>query len=112
MIDTDQNTIIEAPEVYKSIPTTLPLHTAKPTTECTWDKNVNFDTFDGHVMVNYIEPNLQEIIFGSIRVGLITQKQCWDRLKIALGPDPLPLWTLVRHVYSNWEYWYLIIIFK
>jgi hypothetical protein len=29
----------------------------------------NFDTFDGHVMVNYIEPNLQEIIFGPIRVG-------------------------------------------
>ena len=45
------------------------------------EKNVNFDTFDGHVMVNYIEPNLQEIIFGPIRVGLITQKQFWDHLK-------------------------------
>ena len=45
-------------------------------------KNVDFDTFDGHVMVNYIEPNLQEIIFGPIRVGLITQKQFWDLLKI------------------------------
>jgi len=39
------------------------------------EKNVDFDTFDGHGMVNYIEPNLQEIIFGPIRVGLITQKQ-------------------------------------
>ena len=44
-------------------------------------KNVDFDTFDGHVMVNYIEPNLQEIIFGPIRVGLITQKQFLDHLK-------------------------------
>ena len=33
MIDNDQSTIIEAPEVYKSIPTHSP--TAKPTTECT-----------------------------------------------------------------------------
>jgi hypothetical protein len=66
MIDNDQSTIIEAPEVYKSIPTHSP--TAKPTTktEFTWDKNVDFDTFDGHVMVNYIEPNLQEFIFGPI----------------------------------------------
>jgi len=46
-----------------------------------WEKNVNFDTFDGHFMVNYIEPNLQEIIYGPIRVGLITQKQFWDHLK-------------------------------
>ena len=45
------------------------------------EKNVDFDTFGGHVMVNYIEPNLQEIIFGPIRVGLITQKQFWDLLK-------------------------------
>ena len=44
-------------------------------------KKVYIDTFDGHVMVNYIEPNLQEIIFGPIRVGLITQKQFWDHLK-------------------------------
>ena len=43
--------------------------------------DVDFDTFDGHVMVNYIELNLQEIIFGPIRVGLITQKQFWDHLK-------------------------------
>ena len=58
MIDNDQSTIIEAPEVYKSIPTHSP--TAKPTTECTWVKNVDLDTFDGHVMVNNIEPNMQE----------------------------------------------------
>ena len=50
------------------------------------DKNVpekknDFDTFDVHVMANYIEPNLQEIIFGPIRVGLITQKQFLDHLK-------------------------------
>ena len=45
------------------------------------EKNFNFDTFDVHVMVNYIEPNLQEIIFGPIRVGLITQTQFWDHLK-------------------------------
>jgi hypothetical protein len=51
------------------------------TPECTREKNVDFDTFDGHVMVNYIEPNLQEFIFGPIRVGLITQKQFWDHLK-------------------------------
>ena len=37
--------------------------------------------FDVHVMVNYIDPNLQEIIFGPIRVGLITQKQFLDHLK-------------------------------
>jgi hypothetical protein len=40
---------------------------------------------DGHVKVNYIEPNLQEIIFGPIRVGLITQKQFWDHLKKSWG---------------------------
>ena len=45
------------------------------------EKKFNFDTFDVHVMVNYIEPNLQEIIFRPIRVGLITQKQFWDHLK-------------------------------
>ena len=36
-------------------------------------------------MVNYIEPNLQEIIFGPIRVGLITQKQFWDHFKNCHG---------------------------
>ena len=49
-------------------------------------KNVDFDTFDGHVMVNYIEPNLQDIIFTPItRIGSRfdnseTQKQKIDRL--------------------------------
>jgi len=67
MIDNDQSTIIEAPE--------------KTNNKMYQGKNVDFDTFDVHVMVNYIEPNLQEIIFGPIRVGLITQKQSWDHLK-------------------------------
>jgi len=75
MVDNDQSTIIEAPEVYKSTPTHF------PTTNQRQKIKVDFDTFDGHVMVNYIEPNLQEIIFGPIRVGLITQKQFWDHLK-------------------------------
>ena len=88
MIDNDQSTIIEAPEAYKSIPTHSP--TATPTKKCTREKNVDFDTFDGHDMVNYIEPNLQEIIFGPLRVGLITQKQFWDHLKndILWGTPP------------------------
>jgi hypothetical protein len=68
MIDNDQSTIIEAPEVYKSIPTHS--HTAKPRpkteTECPEKKMSDFDTFDAHVMVNYIQPNLQDIIFGPI----------------------------------------------
>jgi hypothetical protein len=83
MINNNQSTIIEAPEVYKSIPTHYP-----PTYQIqnVPEKNVDFDTFDTHVMVNYIEPNLQEIIFGPIRVGLITQKQFWDHLK------KLPFW--------------------
>ena len=71
MIDNDQSTIIEAPEVYKSIPTHSP---SKNQRQNVPEKNVNFDTFDVHVMVNYIEPNLQEIIFGPIRVGLITHR--------------------------------------
>ena len=52
-----------------------------PRVETNDKKNVDFDTFDGHVMVNFIEPNFQDIIFGPIRVGLITQKQFWDHLK-------------------------------
>ena len=67
MIDNDQSTIIEAPE--------------KTNNKMYQGKNVDFDTFDVHVMVNYIEPNLHEIIFGPIRVSLITQKQSWDHLK-------------------------------
>jgi len=78
MIDNDQSTIIEAPEVYKSIPTHSP---SKNQQQNVQGKKINFDTFDVHVMVNYIEPNLQEIIFGPIRVGLITQKQFLDHLK-------------------------------
>ena len=78
MIDNDQSTIIEAPEVYKSIPTHSP---SKNQQQNVQGKKFNFDTFDVHVMVNYIEPNLQEIIFGPIRVGLITQKQFLDHLK-------------------------------
>jgi hypothetical protein len=56
---------------YKSIPTHSP--TVKPTTECT-RKNVDFDTFDGHVMVNFIEPNLQDIIFTLSTVSLTFEK--------------------------------------
>ena len=37
-------------------------------------KNVDFDTFDGHVMVNFIEPNFQDIIFTLCTVSLITHK--------------------------------------
>ena len=38
------------------------------------EKKVDFDTFDGHVMVNFIEPNFQDIIFTLSTVSLITQK--------------------------------------
>ena len=55
------------------------MSTLTPLMDMLW--SINFDTFDGHVMINYIEPNLQEIIFGPIRVGLITQKQFWGHLK-------------------------------
>ena len=78
MIDNDQSTIIDAPEVYKSIPSHSPSKNQRQNVPA---KNVDFDTFDVHVMVNYIEPNLQEIIFGPIRVDLITQKQFLDHLK-------------------------------
>ena len=37
----------------KSIPTHSPSRNQRR-------KNVDFDTFDGHVMVNFIEPNFQE----------------------------------------------------
>ena len=85
MIDNDQSTIIETPEVYKSIPTHSP--TAKPTKECTREKKVDFDTVDAHVMVKYIQPNLQDIIFRPIRIGLITQKPFW--VLTFFGLDPL-----------------------
>ena len=66
MIDNDQSTIIEAPEVYKSIPTHFPSKNQRQNVPETKIKNVDFDTFDGHAMVNYIQPNMQEIIFGPI----------------------------------------------
>jgi len=78
MIDNDQSTIIEAPEVYKSIPTHSP---SKNQRQNVPEKNVDFDTFDGHVMVNFIEPNFQNIIFTLSTISLITQKQFWDHLK-------------------------------
>jgi hypothetical protein len=81
MIDNDQSTIIEAPEVYKSIPTHSPTATAKPTTECTWEKNVDFDTFDAHVMVNYIQPNLQLAGYH-----IQTYKNRFDHSEAILGP--------------------------
>jgi hypothetical protein len=93
MIDNDQSTIIEAPEVYKSIPTHFP--SKNPTTKRTGEKNVNFDTFDGHVMVNYIEPNLKEIIFGPIRVGLI------KRIAIPGAGPPIVLRTLLKGARQN-----------
>ncbi len=69
MIDNDQSTIIEAPEVYKSIPTHFPTRNQQ--------QNIfsYFDTFDGHVMVNFIEPNFQDIIFTFSTASLIPQKQ-------------------------------------
>ena len=69
MVDNDQSTIIEAPEVYKSIPTHSPSRNQRQNVP---EKNV--DTFDGHVMVNFIEPNFQDIIFTLSTVSLITQK--------------------------------------
>ena len=79
MVDNDQSTIIEAPEVYKSTPTHSP--TTNPTVEQPRKSQRHFDTFDGHVMVNFIEPNFQDIMFTLITVSLITQKQLWDHLK-------------------------------
>jgi hypothetical protein len=75
MIDNDQSTIIEAPEVYISpSPLTLPLQNQRQTTESRGNSHLDFDTFDGHVMVNFIEPNFQDIIFTLSTVSLITQK--------------------------------------
>jgi hypothetical protein len=52
MIDNDQSTIIEAPEGYISpSPLTLPLQNQRQNVP---EKIVDFDTFDGHAMVNYI----------------------------------------------------------
>ena len=52
-------------------PLTLPLQNQRQNVP---EKNVDFDTFDGHVMVNFIEPNFQDIIFTLRTVSLITQK--------------------------------------
>ena len=71
MIDNDQSTIIEAPEVYKSIPTHSPSRNQRQNVP---GKNVAFDTFDVHVIVNFIDPNFQNIIFTLSSVSLITQK--------------------------------------
>ena len=70
MIYNDQSTIIEAPEVYKS-PTHSPSRNQRQNVP---EKNVDFDTLDGHVMVNFIEPNFQNIIFTLSTVSMITQK--------------------------------------
>ena len=56
MIDNDQSTIIEAPKVYKSVPTHSPSRNQRQNVP---EKNVDFDTFDVHVMVNYIEPTFR-----------------------------------------------------
>jgi hypothetical protein len=71
MIDNDQSTIIEAPEVYSPSPLTLTLQHQRQNVP---EKNVDFDTFHGHVMVNFIEPNFQDIISALCTVSLITQK--------------------------------------
>ena len=80
MVDNDQSTIIEEPEVYKSIPTHFPsknqrqnvpgkkMSTLTPLMDMLWS-------------IIYIEPNLQDIIFKLSTVSLITQKQFWDHLK-------------------------------
>jgi hypothetical protein len=100
MIDNDQSTIIEAPEVHKFIPTHSP--TAKPTTESRGNSHLNFDTFDGHVRVNFIEiePNFQDIIFTLSTVSLITQKQFWGHLKNShfWGPEEILLVSHLGHV--------------
>jgi hypothetical protein len=78
MIYNDQSTIIEAPEVYKSIPTHSPSRNQRQNVP---GKNVAFDTFDVHVIVNFIDPNFQNIIFTLSSVSLITQKWFLDHLK-------------------------------
>ena len=48
--------------------------TENPTIEHPGKKKADFGGSIGMDVVNFIEPNLQEIIFTPIRVGLITQK--------------------------------------
>jgi hypothetical protein len=77
MVDNDQSTIIEAPEVYiKSIPTHSP---SKNQRQNVPEKNVDFDTFDGwtcygqlywtklsgyHIHTKYCKFDHIEMIFG------------------------------------------------
>jgi hypothetical protein len=77
MIDNDQSTIIEAPEVYKSIPTHPPSKNQRqnvPGKKCRlWHL---WWTCYGQFHWTKLAGNL-----GPIRVGLITQIQFWDLLK-------------------------------
>ena len=92
MIDTDQSTIIEAPEVYKSIITQFQSKNQR--------KNVlGKKCWLWHLRWTW--PNLQEIIFGPIRVGLITQKQFWDHLKNWHSWGRLPIQLALKHI--DWE---------
>ena len=76
MVDNHQSIIIESlKETYNS------LTHYKSCCGTTKKTQHHFDTFDGHVMVNYIEPNFQDIMFTLSTVSLITQKQFWDHLK-------------------------------
>jgi hypothetical protein len=52
-------------------PLTLPLQNQRQNVP---EKNVVFDTFDGHVMINFIEPNFQDIIFIPSTVSLTFEK--------------------------------------
>ena len=58
MIDNDQNTTIKAPEPerdYKSIPTHSPPATSQQQNQGKSPmSHLNFDTIDGHVMVNLL----------------------------------------------------------
>ena len=74
MIDNDQSTIIETPEVYKSTPTHSP---SKNQRQNVPGKNVDFDTFDVHVMVNYEFRRL----FGS---ALVRAYKIQNRAQIAV----------------------------
>ena len=75
MIDNDQSTIIEAPEVYKSIPTHSPSKNQRQNVPGKKMSTLTPLMYNVHVMVNYIEPNFQDIIFTPSTVSLITQKQ-------------------------------------
>ena len=84
MIDNDQSTIIEAPEVYKSIPTHSP--TAKPTTElwhlwCTCYGQFYWTKLSGyHIHTKNCKFDHSETILGP-----------FEKLTF-FGLDPLKLW--------------------